>query len=214
MHENKATTKSREPKDLNSYSTNESDQLNNSGHGVCEYMGATHSSQHTEPDAEHSSTCCCSTHEIWELPTPLIVANRSKQGDEVYGSYVLKTSILAKSDVYANILEKGDVFAHLSNFTQASKSSTKRSVSARGVQRYHSYFSRNCLPPAIGEDKAKSDVYANILEKGDVFAHLSNFTQASKSSTKRSVSARGVQRYHSYFSRNCLPPAIGEDKVR
>ncbi|KZV14569.1 hypothetical protein F511_42449 [Dorcoceras hygrometricum] len=116
MHENKATTESREPKDLNSCSTNESDQLNNSGHGVCEYMGATHSSKHTTPDAEHSSTCCCPTHEMWELPTPFIVANRSQQGDEVYGSYplVLKTSILEKSDAYANRLQKGDVFANLS----------------------------------------------------------------------------------------------------
>ncbi|KZV51162.1 hypothetical protein F511_06226 [Dorcoceras hygrometricum] len=96
MHENKATTESREPKDLNSCSITESDQLNNSGHKVCEYMGATHSSQHTTPDAEHSSTCCCPTHEVWELHTPLIVVNRSPQGDEVYGSYplVLKTSIL------------------------------------------------------------------------------------------------------------------------
>ncbi|KZV41728.1 hypothetical protein F511_35567 [Dorcoceras hygrometricum] len=59
------------------------------GHGVCEYMGATHSSQHTAPDAKHSSTCCCPTHEVWELPTPLIVANRSQQGDEGDGSYPL-----------------------------------------------------------------------------------------------------------------------------
>ncbi|KZV41694.1 hypothetical protein F511_09428 [Dorcoceras hygrometricum] len=59
-------------------------------------MGATHSSQHTVPDAEHSSTHCCPTHEMWELPTPLIVAKRSQQGDEVYGGYplVLKTGIL------------------------------------------------------------------------------------------------------------------------
>ncbi|KZV35255.1 cysteine-rich receptor-like protein kinase 41 [Dorcoceras hygrometricum] len=64
-------------------------QLNNSGHEVCEYVGATHSSQHTAPDAKHSSTRCCPTHEVWELPTPLIVANRSQQGDEVYGSYPL-----------------------------------------------------------------------------------------------------------------------------
>ncbi|KZV23709.1 hypothetical protein F511_07186 [Dorcoceras hygrometricum] len=28
-------------------------------------------------------------HEMWELPTPLIVANRSQQEDEVYGSYPL-----------------------------------------------------------------------------------------------------------------------------
>ncbi|KZV41529.1 regulatory-associated protein of TOR 1-like [Dorcoceras hygrometricum] len=46
-------------------------------------MGATHSSQHTAPDAKHRSTCCCPTHEVWELPTPLIVANRSQQEDEV-----------------------------------------------------------------------------------------------------------------------------------
>ncbi|KZV37687.1 hypothetical protein F511_38831 [Dorcoceras hygrometricum] len=52
------------------------------------------------------------------------------------------------------------------------------------------------------------------LQKGDVFAHLSSFTQAFKSSTKRSVLARGVQRYHSYFSRSYLSSAIGEDKVR
>ncbi|KZV14367.1 hypothetical protein F511_43516 [Dorcoceras hygrometricum] len=52
-------------------------------------MGATHSSQHTAPDAKHSSTRCCSTHEMWELPTPLIVANISQQGNEVYGSYPL-----------------------------------------------------------------------------------------------------------------------------
>ncbi|KZV39080.1 hypothetical protein F511_37514 [Dorcoceras hygrometricum] len=99
MHENKATIESREPKDLNSCSTNESDQLNNSGHRICEYMGATHSSQHTAPDAEHSSTCCCPTHEVWELPTPLIVSNISQQGDEVYGSYplVLKISILLRT---------------------------------------------------------------------------------------------------------------------
>ncbi|KZV19881.1 hypothetical protein F511_33079 [Dorcoceras hygrometricum] len=89
MHENKAKTESREPKDLNSCSTNESDQLNNSGHGVSEYMGATHSSPHTAPDAKHSSTCCCPTHEVWELPTPLIVANRSQQGDEDDGNYPL-----------------------------------------------------------------------------------------------------------------------------
>ncbi|KZV35367.1 hypothetical protein F511_02971 [Dorcoceras hygrometricum] len=63
--------------------TTDTNQLRNSGHGVCEYMRATHSSQHTAPDAKHSSTRCCPTHEMWELPTPLIVANISQQGDEV-----------------------------------------------------------------------------------------------------------------------------------
>ncbi|KZV18467.1 hypothetical protein F511_18035 [Dorcoceras hygrometricum] len=78
--------KHREPNNLKEllHNRNEStEQQYNSGHGVCEYMGATHSSQHTAPDGQHSSTCCCPTHEVWELPTPLIVANRSQQGDEV-----------------------------------------------------------------------------------------------------------------------------------
>ncbi|KZV17885.1 hypothetical protein F511_02732 [Dorcoceras hygrometricum] len=39
-------------------------------------------------------------------------------------------------------------------------------------------------------------------------------TQASKSCIERSALARGVQRYHSHFSRSCLPPAIKEDKVQ
>ncbi|KZV21622.1 hypothetical protein F511_17647 [Dorcoceras hygrometricum] len=164
--------KHREPKNLkelliDKYGSTE--QQYNSGHGVCEYMRATHSSQHTAPDAKHSSTRCCPTHEMWMLPTSLIVSNRSQQGDEVRelpaqpltASWILThtqraTQRQAKSDAYANRLHKGDVFAHLSSFTQASKSSTKRSVLARGVQRYHSYFNRSCLSSAIGEDKISS----------------------------------------------------------
>ncbi|KZV54925.1 hypothetical protein F511_11932 [Dorcoceras hygrometricum] len=40
------------------------------------------------------------THEMWELPTPLIVANRSLQGDENDGSYPLglQISILVRTD--------------------------------------------------------------------------------------------------------------------
>ncbi|KZV21254.1 hypothetical protein F511_25281 [Dorcoceras hygrometricum] len=153
MHENKATTKSREPKDLNSCSTNESDQLNNSGHEVYEYMGATHSSPHTAPDSEHSSTCCCPTHEMWELPTPLIVANRSQQGDEVYGSYplVLKTSLLEQSDAYANRLQKGDVF---SNLYKLDASFQKQYQTKRLFKRSPALpllLQSELLPPAIGE---------------------------------------------------------------
>ncbi|KZV15598.1 hypothetical protein F511_20193 [Dorcoceras hygrometricum] len=62
--------------------------MDNSGHGVCEHMGATHSSQHTAPDETHSSTRCCPTHKVWELPTPLIVANKSSRKMR-YGSYPL-----------------------------------------------------------------------------------------------------------------------------
>ncbi|KZV43040.1 hypothetical protein F511_41002 [Dorcoceras hygrometricum] len=82
---NKATTEHREPKISRNCSSTDTDQLNNSTTVAtgCVYMGAIHSSQHTAPEAKHSSTRCCSTHEMWELPTALIVANRSQQGDEV-----------------------------------------------------------------------------------------------------------------------------------
>ncbi|KZV42364.1 hypothetical protein F511_17853 [Dorcoceras hygrometricum] len=78
--------KRREPKNLKELLNSKKGSTEHeyvSGHGVCEYMGAIHSSQHTVPDAQHDSTRCCPTHEMWELPTPLIVANRSQQGDEV-----------------------------------------------------------------------------------------------------------------------------------
>ncbi|KZV27929.1 hypothetical protein F511_30713 [Dorcoceras hygrometricum] len=66
---------------------------------------------------------------------------------------------------------------------------------------------QNTYPNKLGRN-------ANRLHKGDVLAHLTSFKQASKSSTKRSFLARGVQRYHSYFNRSCLPSTIEEDKVR
>ncbi|KZV44341.1 hypothetical protein F511_18465 [Dorcoceras hygrometricum] len=78
--------KCREPKDLKELlnsNKGSSEQQYISGHRVFDYMGATHSSQHTVPDAQHDSIRCCPTHEMWELPTPLIVINRSQQGDEV-----------------------------------------------------------------------------------------------------------------------------------
>ncbi|KZV48380.1 hypothetical protein F511_41437 [Dorcoceras hygrometricum] len=79
----------REPKNLKELLNNRYESTEQQCHGVCEYMGATHSSQHTAPDEKHSSTRCCQTHEMWELPTPLIVANRSQQGDEEYRNYPL-----------------------------------------------------------------------------------------------------------------------------
>ncbi|KZV58231.1 zeaxanthin epoxidase, chloroplastic-like [Dorcoceras hygrometricum] len=69
------------------------------------------------------------THEMWELPTPLIAANkpsREKRDTGVTRSasekalnklkgriYTYPKKLGAKSDAYANRLHKGDVFAHL-----------------------------------------------------------------------------------------------------
>ncbi|KZV54873.1 splicing factor 3B subunit 1-like [Dorcoceras hygrometricum] len=62
MYENKTTTEDREPK----------------------------KSQETSQQHNRSTEQKCPrAHEMWELPTSLIVANRSQQGDETYGSYPL-----------------------------------------------------------------------------------------------------------------------------
>ncbi|KZV57454.1 hypothetical protein F511_34043 [Dorcoceras hygrometricum] len=61
------------------------DQLSSSGHGVCEYMGATHSSRHAVSDAQQftqpavAQLMRCGSY-------PLRVCYT---GDEVYGSYPL-----------------------------------------------------------------------------------------------------------------------------
>ncbi|KZV35544.1 hypothetical protein F511_18353 [Dorcoceras hygrometricum] len=83
------------------------------------------------------------------------------------GSYKLNPSLSYPSNTtegskQSTRLEKGDVLAHLTSFKQASKSSTKRSVLARGVHRYHSHFNRSYLPSAIGEDKWRSMSYRRV----------------------------------------------------
>ncbi|KZV53146.1 hypothetical protein F511_16481 [Dorcoceras hygrometricum] len=214
-------------------------QLNNSGHGVCEYMGATHSSQHTAPDAKHSSTRCCPTHEMLELPTPLIVANRCQQGDKVCGSYPL---VLNR---HPGHIQQCKAHTAASIITHAQSKAVKQAhirTSSLLSYNYNKSVPRNTdLTPAKPNTDTSSETVAQKLtnwelraqpslfypsnttegskrstrlEKEDVFAHLSNFTQASKSNTKRSVLARGVQHYHSYFDRSYLSSAIGEDKVR
>ncbi|KZV46098.1 hypothetical protein F511_21289 [Dorcoceras hygrometricum] len=125
---------------------------------------------HQVPDAEHSSTCCCPTHEVWELPSPLKVANRSQQGDEVTGvtrsasnkhlgteAQTLRTGRYAlnqcsdpsnttEGSKRSTRLQKGDVFAiHLQLFPSLQKRHQTKRLS-KGVQRYHSYFSRIYLP--------------------------------------------------------------------
>ncbi|KZV34137.1 nucleolin-like [Dorcoceras hygrometricum] len=78
-YKQKATTNGRDPKSRRQLKADQRQiATDNSGHGVCEYMGATHSSQHTAPDAKHNSTCCFPTHELssgstvascWSLPS-------------------------------------------------------------------------------------------------------------------------------------------------
>ncbi|KZV38697.1 Glycosyl hydrolases family 32 protein [Dorcoceras hygrometricum] len=245
--ENKATTESREPKDLKNCSTNESDQLNNGGHGVCEYMGATYSSQHTVPDAEHSSTRCCPTHEMWELPTPLIVANRSQQGDEVYGIYplVLKTGIpLTNNNIVKASHNSNEAYTAASIITHAQSKAVKQAhirTSSLLSYNYHKAVPSNTdLTPAKPNTYSSSGTVAQKLRIGSYELNkicptlltqqkapnkaqdyrrdmssrsTSSSSQVFKRDTKRSILARGVQCYHSYFSRIYPPSAIREDKM-
>ncbi|KZV28514.1 putative LRR receptor-like serine/threonine-protein kinase [Dorcoceras hygrometricum] len=217
--------KHREPKNLKELLNNRyesTEQQYNSGHGVCEYMEATHSSQHTAPDAKHSSTRCCQTHEMLELPTPLIVANRSQQGDEVYGSYPLVLNRHPGNMSNTEHIQQCKAYTAASIIIHAQSTAVKQAHIRTSSLLCYNYYNRvpsnTYLIPAkpntnTSSRTMKSDAYANRLQKGDVFAHLSSFTQASKISTKRRVLARGVQRYHSYFNRSYLPSAIGEDKL-
>ncbi|KZV23001.1 hypothetical protein F511_16752 [Dorcoceras hygrometricum] len=47
----------------------------------------------------------------------------------------------------------------------------------------------------------------------DMSCHLTKLGASFQKLYQRSVLARGVQRYHSYFNRSYLPPTIGEDKI-
>ncbi|KZV43166.1 hypothetical protein F511_41044 [Dorcoceras hygrometricum] len=102
----------------------------------------------------------------WELRTPPVLSYPSNSTSS-------KQSTLVETNTYPTsylndrsnpTLMLTDYIREMSSrtspsLTQASKSGTKRSVLARGVQRYHSRLSRNCLPPEIGEDKLNIEEY-------------------------------------------------------
>ncbi|KZV56790.1 hypothetical protein F511_19972 [Dorcoceras hygrometricum] len=81
----KAATESREPKDLNNSSTARSDQRNNQfvATGILSTWELHTHLQYTIPDANNQLHLLFLTHEMWELPTPLIAANKPSREIEV-----------------------------------------------------------------------------------------------------------------------------------
>ncbi|KZV29769.1 hypothetical protein F511_17612 [Dorcoceras hygrometricum] len=81
----KATTESREPKDLYNSSTTRSDQRNNQfmATGILSTWELPTHLQYTIPDANNQLHLLLLTHEMWELPTPLIAANKPSRENEV-----------------------------------------------------------------------------------------------------------------------------------
>ncbi|KZV36565.1 bromodomain and WD repeat-containing protein 1 [Dorcoceras hygrometricum] len=67
-------------------------------------------------------------------------------------------------------------------------------------------------PNKLPEWQKQICAYANRLHKGYVLAVLSKLSKVCESDKERNSLPIGVQRYHSCFSRSCLPPSIGEDK--
>ncbi|KZV33622.1 hypothetical protein F511_22261 [Dorcoceras hygrometricum] len=168
-------------------------------------MGATHSSQHTVPDAQHDSTRCCPTHEMWELPTPLIVANRSQQGDEVrelpaqpqqHPAHIRTSSLCA---TITTIRVRATQIHHLISQTQdTAQEPEHRKATAASYELDQRYSTPSNSTESSKQHKVESehlpqqartesDAYANGLQKGDVFAHLTSFKKTSESNiqTKR-----------------------------
>ncbi|KZV31432.1 methyl-CpG-binding domain-containing protein 10-like [Dorcoceras hygrometricum] len=81
----KATTESRESKDLNNSSTARSDQRNNQfvATGILSTWELPTHLQYTIPDANNQLHLLLLTHEMSELPTPLIAANKPSRENEV-----------------------------------------------------------------------------------------------------------------------------------
>ncbi|KZV17992.1 putative beta-amylase [Dorcoceras hygrometricum] len=142
----KATTESWEPKDLNNSSTARSDQRKDSQwpQGILSTWELPTHLQYTVPDANNQLHLLFPSNEMWELPTPLIAANKPSR-EMRYGSYPL--SLRGTWEL------PGRPRTQHPASRKCPKSGTKRSVSALGVQRYHSRSRRSCLPSAIEEDK-------------------------------------------------------------
>ncbi|KZV19995.1 hypothetical protein F511_26306 [Dorcoceras hygrometricum] len=105
----------------------------------------SHTSNYSRTEEQKSNSW---EHELNQhYPTPSNATESSKQHKT--GSEHLPQQARTEPDAYASRLHKGDVFAHVTSFKQTSETLSKRSVSARGVQRYHSHFNRSCLPSAI-----------------------------------------------------------------
>ncbi|KZV31173.1 transcription factor [Dorcoceras hygrometricum] len=211
MHENKATTEIMEPKDLKNCSTKESDQLNNSGHGVCEYMGATHSSPHTAPDAKHSSTYCCPTHEI--------MSNREHiQRLKAYTAACNITHAQSKSVKQAHIRTSSllsynyhDAVPSNTDFTPAMPNTDTSSATAAQKIRIGSYELNQICPTLLTQHKALNE--AQDYRREMTSRSTSSSSQVSKRGMRRFALTRGVQLYHSCVHRGCLPSEIEEDKV-
>ncbi|KZV25164.1 WD repeat-containing protein 48-like [Dorcoceras hygrometricum] len=199
----KATTESREPKDLNNSSIARSDQTKDRQWplGILSTWELPYHLQYTVPDAHKQLHLLLPTHEMWELPSPLIAANnpnremrytgitRSSSSSEVYGNYPL---VLKHRILIATMTSRAHRSTTCSTATHKTTGIEAQKIAAGSYelhQRYHTSLTHQkalnklkgriyTYPKKLG---AKSDAYANRLHKGDVFAHLTSFKQTFES---------------------------------
>ncbi|KZV49142.1 histone-lysine N-methyltransferase ASHR2 [Dorcoceras hygrometricum] len=140
------------------------------------------STPHPIPDASQLLNLPLPTHELWVQATQIhhllgqtqATAQEPKHRKATVGSYELDHPYSTSSnseESYKQLKVESDHLPQqartimLTDYTREMSSRTslasskrpkaisKRSVSARGVQRYHSYFNRSCLSSVIKEDK-------------------------------------------------------------
>ncbi|KZV56613.1 hypothetical protein F511_13844 [Dorcoceras hygrometricum] len=229
----KDTTESREPKDLNNSSTTRSEQRKDNKFmttGILSTWELPTHLQYTIPDANNKLHLLLLTHEMWELPTPLIVANKPNRENEVWElpaqpprytgttrsslniaswySQFNRTGMASKIGLDSNMRVCN---ATADIITQAQKIATMTQILLNGNTAQRPKKRKQQQPGATERNPT--------LIPTDYTREMSSHTspssrKRSKTLPKRSVSARGVQRYHSLPSRSCLLPEIEEDKVR
>ncbi|KZV37619.1 protein IQ-DOMAIN 1-like [Dorcoceras hygrometricum] len=169
------------------------------------------------------SICCCPTHEMWELPTPLTVANSPSK--EMRDGI---TRVPLQEPWHAQISKQDTATIDLITawnrcvYAVQQNATDNKTIYTASQNSKHEHISM----PNINTDPSNADLtpakpitnnYGRTLTnyKREMSSHTSPASsKCPKAISKRNVSARGVQRYHSHFNRSCLPSAIEEDKVR
>ncbi|KZV55654.1 transcriptional activator DEMETER [Dorcoceras hygrometricum] len=181
------------PKDLNNSSTARSEQRNNQfvATGILSTWELPTHLQYTIPDANKQLHLLLLTHEMWELPTPLIAANRPSREIEVRELPAQPPRYTGTTRSSLNIASCTE-HTHSQAYNPCSILNCKKAHIRTSSLLSYNYNKQLATMTQIHHPKklgAKSDAYANRLHKGDVFAHLTSFKQTFENNiqTKRLI---------------------------
>ncbi|KZV40294.1 hypothetical protein F511_33510 [Dorcoceras hygrometricum] len=131
-------------------------------HGILSTWELPTHLQYTAPDANNQLHLLLLTHEMWELPTPLIAANKPNR-EMRYGSYPLTSKVYGN---YPLVLEHSILTTQgrcLRHTSPASSINIRKAPQNEASQQEESNATtlhprQSCLPPEIEEDKIDSDL--------------------------------------------------------